>query len=499
MSISEESIVRAEKALERKKSYYHSFVSRAQSLANQLTALSQKKVLVSSTDQARCPLCDQPADKASLCSTLEAEEKHYTHQRTRLTAIITTLKAVLIKEHESLQELKAARDREKLMVVKKEELEKQKIKLAAERVELSNTATTHQDLIFSLHTQKEELLKEQQALKQAQEQSQTDETITALQKELTLSEQTLEAVPYRPEQEKAIHERLTALSALATKQSILVKELALQEQRRQRVHETCNNARALKAQITLLTSTVQELSGYKHEEAALLSHEQQIQQKAQELVKLKEQLIHQKGVLEAQQSALKKREEDYQLEKQRLAACTQEVDDYTAIACALSKDGIQALLIEDTLPEIEQEANNLLSRLTNNQAHLSIESLRDLKSGRTKETLDIKISDAVGVRPYELFSGGEAFRIDFALRIAISKLLARRAGTALQTLIIDEGFGSQDEEGLANIMECLYTIAQDFEKIIIVSHLASMKEQFPVHFLVTKQSQGSQVQVIEHC
>ena len=57
---------------------------------------------------------------------------------------------------------------------------------------------------------------------------------------------------------------------------------------------------------------------------------------------------------------------------------------------------------------------------------------------------------------HELFSGGEAFRIDFALRIAISKLLARRAGTALQTLIIDEGFGSQDEEGLAHIMEALY-------------------------------------------
>ena len=134
-----------------------------------------------------------------------------------------------------------------------------------------------------------------------------------------------------------------------------------------------------------------------------------------------------------------------------------------------AKNGIQALLIEQAIPEIEQEANELLGRLSQNQAQVFIESQRDLKSGGVRETLDIKISDTMGVRPYEMFSGGEAFRIDFALRIAISKLLARRAGTALQVLIIDEGFGSQDEEGLQRLMQALYTVQEDFEKIIIVS------------------------------
>ncbi len=145
----------------------------------------------------------------------------------------------------------------------------------------------------------------------------------------------------------------------------------------------------------------------------------------------------------------------------------------------MGKDGIQALLIEQALPEIEQEANALLEKLTDGQAHLFIESLRDLKSGKSKETLDIHISDATGIRSYELFSGGEAFRIDFALRIALSNFLARRAGTALQTLIIDEGFGSQDEEGLAHIMEAIYKIQDDFAKIIIVSHLPYMKDHVP--------------------
>jgi len=154
-------------------------------------------------------------------------------------------------------------------------------------------------------------------------------------------------------------------------------------------------------------------------------------------------------------------------------------------------------LIEDAIPEIEQEANELLSKLSDNQAQIFIESLRDLKSGGTKETLDIKISDAAGIRPYELFSGGEAFRIDFALRIAISKLLARRAGTSLQTLIIDEGFGSQDEEGINNIMDALHRIQDNFKKVIIVSHLPRLKDQFPVHFHVQKRANGSHVNIIE--
>ena len=197
------------------------------------------------------------------------------------------------------------------------------------------------------------------------------------------------------------------------------------------------------------------------------------------------------------QKALVEKEKEHIQTKHQIETLTLDLEDYQSIAQALGKDGIQALLIEDAIPEIEHEANQLLARLTDNQAQIFIESLRDLKKGGTKETLDIKISDPMGIRPYELFSGGEAFRIDFALRIAISKLLARRAGTSLQTLIIDEGFGSQDEEGLSRMMDAIYKIQDNFSKVIIVSHLATMKDQFPVHFVIEKGPQGSFVNVVE--
>ncbi len=218
---------------------------------------------------------------------------------------------------------------------------------------------------------------------------------------------------------------------------------------------------------------------------------------AQDHSKAKELALHNQGRLQAEQ---KKLHEQMLYQKnclEKIVLLQQEIHEYQVIAQAFGKDGIQALLIEDALPEIEYEANDLLSRLTDNQAHIFIESLRDLKKGGVKETLDINISDANGIRPYELFSGGEAFRIDFSLRIAISKLLAKRSGTSLQTLIIDEGFGSQDEEGLTKIMDALYKIQNDFEKIIIVSHLSTMKDQFPVHFIIEKNPQGSRVMIKE--
>jgi len=146
-----------------------------------------------------------------------------------------------------------------------------------------------------------------------------------------------------------------------------------------------------------------------------------------------------------------------------------------------------------------KRANNLLARLTNNGTQIMIESLKDLKKGGMKETLDIRISDEMGIRDYEMYSGGEAFRIDFSIRIALSKLLARRAGTKLSTLIIDEGFGTQDEEGLENVIKCIQSIIDDFEKIIVITHLEKLKNAFPVMIEINKYPDtGSTYKIIRN-
>jgi exonuclease SbcC len=166
---------------------------------------------------------------------------------------------------------------------------------------------------------------------------------------------------------------------------------------------------------------------------------------------------------------------------------------YSELCRYFSKKGIQALIIEETLPEIEDEANRLLAKMTDNRMSLALESQRDTKKGSTIETLDIKIADELGTRSYEMFSGGEAYRIDLALRIAISRLLVRRAGAAMPILIIDEGFGTQDNAGMGKMVESINSIQDDFEKIFVITHLDELKERFPVLINIEKGPDGSTV------
>lgn len=164
---------------------------------------------------------------------------------------------------------------------------------------------------------------------------------------------------------------------------------------------------------------------------------------------------------------------------------------FDELVVAFGKKGVQALLIETAIPEIEREANDLLARMTDNQMHLTFETQRDTKKGDVSETLDIKIADALGTRDYNAYSGGESFRVDFAIRIALAKLLARRAGARLETLVIDEGFGSQDARGRERLVEAITSVQRDFKQILVVTHIQELKEMFPVHIEVNKTTQGS--------
>ena len=164
---------------------------------------------------------------------------------------------------------------------------------------------------------------------------------------------------------------------------------------------------------------------------------------------------------------------------------------FEQLATAFGRTGVQALLVEAAMPELEAEANRLLARMTDNTMHLKLETQRESQRGEQVETLEINVADALGTRSYETFSGGEAFRINLALRIALSKLLAHRAGAPLPTLFIDEGFGTQDAAGRERILNVIQSIAEDFQCILVITHMDEVKDAFPVRIEVQKTPSGS--------
>ncbi len=165
---------------------------------------------------------------------------------------------------------------------------------------------------------------------------------------------------------------------------------------------------------------------------------------------------------------------------------------------AFGKDGVPALLIEQALPEIEAKANEVLDRLSSGNMSVRFitqAAYKDRRREDLRETLDIQISDGAGTRDYEMFSGGEAFRVNFAIRLALSEVLAQRAGARLQTLVIDEGFGSQDALGRQRLVEAINLVRPDFAKIVVITHIDELKDAFPNRIDVEKTERGSSIQV----
>jgi len=493
-------LAQQESAFERRKSFYHKFVAHGNRLTQELKQIAHKKELALDTQRPSCSLCNQHLSaqhRTQLHQKLIVQEQIFQHQIKRLTHVIKNIKDTLTQEHQRIQTQKQLLETSKLAAQKIDDIQ---IKVAQHThtvheklAALKTIAQIIQDTRLSLQQKQSE---KKLSFAQADAYTISDEFQT-LEKQLRTHEQTLAQQQYDQQHYEILQQELTRYHAQQTAHTELMKQINLQSERKQTIQKYIQAIRATKLQLQQFEARIQQLIPVYEAQQKLELLEQELTVQLQMVVQKKEQLAHQCGALEQECLRIEKQKELLHKERTCLQTLETDISEYQFLSHALSKDGIQGLLIENALPEIEEEANAVLTKLTNNQAHILIESLKDLKSGGTKETLDIKISDAMGIRPYELFSGGEAFRIDFSLRLAISKLLARRAGASLQTLIIDEGFGSQDDEGLSNIMESLYAIQDNFAKIIIVSHLPTMKDQFPVHFCISKDPRGSVVEVVE--
>ncbi len=205
-------------------------------------------------------------------------------------------------------------------------------------------------------------------------------------------------------------------------------------------------------------------------------------------------LIGQIGQLEQATQQLQKAIEQEKITVNQLEQVRHRQYIHQELSQAFGKNGIQALMIETVLPQIEAEANQILGQLTNYQFHVRfITQKAGKKTDKVIDTLEIEIADRQGTRPYETYSGGEAFRINFAIRLALSRILAQRKGGTLQTLIIDEGFGSQDPEGCDRLVAAINAIASNFECILAITHMPPLKEAFSAQIEVTKTEAGSKL------
>ncbi|SEK89383.1 exonuclease SbcC [Carnobacterium iners] len=146
--------------------------------------------------------------------------------------------------------------------------------------------------------------------------------------------------------------------------------------------------------------------------------------------------------------------------------------------------------------EIIQAANLRFTQMTNNRYSLLKREEKVKGAGAKGLDLDIFDNYTGKTRSVRTLSGGESFKASLALALGLSDVIQNHSGgVSVDTLFIDEGFGTLDSDSLDSAIETLFDLNKKGRLVGIISHVEELKMRIPVHIDVTKTSEGSQIEV----
>lgn len=143
--------------------------------------------------------------------------------------------------------------------------------------------------------------------------------------------------------------------------------------------------------------------------------------------------------------------------------------------------------------QIIHAANRRLSKMTSNEFILQCRDIKDLSSqGQAGLDLDVYhlVNDAV--RDVKTLSGGESFMASLSMALGLADIVQSTAGAiSLETMFVDEGFGSLDDAARERAIQILIELAGEKGLVGIISHVNELKEQIEYKLTVTKTDKGS--------
>lgn len=146
---------------------------------------------------------------------------------------------------------------------------------------------------------------------------------------------------------------------------------------------------------------------------------------------------------------------------------------------------------------IVARANVRLMKMTGGQYDLKRRKTADTMRGQTGLELDVIDHYNGTERSVKTLSGGESFKASLALALGLSDEVQMSTGIQLDTLFVDEGFGSLDPESLNQAYNTLAGLTEGNRLVGIISHVADLKERIDRQIIVTKEkSGGSKAQIV---
>jgi len=156
---------------------------------------------------------------------------------------------------------------------------------------------------------------------------------------------------------------------------------------------------------------------------------------------------------------------------------------------------LSAYVLAARLEEVAAAATVRLERMSNGRYQLVHTDER--ARGERRAGLELRIVDGwTGQqRPPATLSGGETFLASLALALGLADVVAAEAGgSRLETLFVDEGFGSLDERTLDEVLDVLDQLREGGRTVGIVSHVAELRQRIPARLRVVKGRSGSRVE-----
>lgn len=155
------------------------------------------------------------------------------------------------------------------------------------------------------------------------------------------------------------------------------------------------------------------------------------------------------------------------------------------------KISLERYVLQWYLAEVLQSANQQLNQLTKGRYRFELEHEAGRSKGNTGLEINVYDDNAGASRSSHTLSGGESFIAALSLALGLAEVIQNQAGgIAIETLFIDEGFGSLDEEALEMAMEALEGIENAGRMIGIISHVRELKERIPQQIIVETSGTG---------
>ena len=157
---------------------------------------------------------------------------------------------------------------------------------------------------------------------------------------------------------------------------------------------------------------------------------------------------------------------------------------------------LSAYVLASRLSQVVAAANERLASMAEQRyelEHTAFKSAGDRRGGLSLRVVDAWTGES---RDPATLSGGETFVVALALALGLADVVTAEAGGAeIETLFVDEGFGSLDPHTLDRVMDCLDDLRSGGRSVGVVSHVAEMRDRIPDQLHVLKTPHGSQVRM----